>query len=534
MNKIKLCFSILGCLLFSNVSNAQLTTTNLPIIIINTVNPIDLNQQEGTINIIDNASGTNSITDPATYIGMIGIKTRGSNVFPKKSYTIETWISNNVSLDTALLGMPSENDWVLLSSYTDRSLARNVLTMKLHEQMGRYAPRMKHCEVVVNGQYAGIYLFGERIKRVAGRLDLAKLTNLDNFGENMTGGYILNINEGSSNGWISNYAPPYASTQQVKFNIDYPDASDITPSQKAYIESHIDSFENAMNAANFQDTVLGWRRFGAVNGFADFMIMNEISRNNEAYRKNMFMYKDKSKKMRPGPLWAFDLAWSNTQSCASSKDTGWAYNLGGSCPNETDLAPFWFSKLTTDTAFMKDLKCLYTDYRNPGNILDTAKIFFILDSINTRLNAQTAVARNFTQWPIWGTPLVNEPTPMATTYTEEIANLKQFIRKRIIWLDSKWILANGCPAPLAIADIDIANQFNIFPNPANDRLTVRFSGKSKHGFKATIYSIQGGKLYSINTKDKEYTFNISSYPKGMYLLNVTTDKGSMTRKVVKD
>jgi hypothetical protein len=360
------------------------------------------------------------------------------------------------------------------------------------------------------------------------------LTNLDNFGENMTGGYILNVNEGFSNGWISNYAPPFAGAQQIYFNVDYPDASDITPAQKAYIQSYVDSFENAMNGANFQDTTLGWRRFGAVNGFADFMIMNEISRNNEAYRRNMYMYKDKSKKLRPGPLWAFDLAWNNTQSCTSSKDTGWAYNFGGSCPLENDLAPFWFSKLTTDTAFMKDLKCLYTDYRNPGNVLDTSKIFFIIDSINIRLNAQTAIARNFTQWPIWGTPIVNEPTPMAANYDEEVANLKQFIRKRIIWLDSKWRLANGCPAPLAIADVDIANQLNIFPNPANDFLTVRFSGKSKNGFKATIYSIQGGKLHSLNTKDKEYTFNISSYPKGIYLLNVNTDKGSITRKITKD
>jgi hypothetical protein len=534
MNLSKRAFFSLIVIFSTFQTRAQLTTTNLPIVIITSVNPVDSVQAQASLSIVDNISGTNNITDPPTFTGMIGINTRGNSSYNKKSYTVETWSAPTVSQNVPILGMPAENDWVLLAAYPDRSLLRNSITMNLHEKMGRYAPRMKHCEVLVNGQYMGIYLFGEKIKRDSLRLDLAKLTNLDNFGENMTGGYILKVNEGAGNGWVSMIAPPYATTQQIKFNIDYPDPSDITPSQKAYIQSYIDSFENAMNAANFQDTTLGWRRFGAVNGFADFMIMNEVSRNNEAYRKNMYMFKDKSKKLRPGPLWAFDIAWNNTQSCAGSKDTGWTFNLGGTCPLESDLAPFWFSKLLTDTSFVKDLRCLYTDYRKPGNVLDTAKIFFNIDSINTRLNAQGAVARNFTQWPIWGVPIVNEPTPMAANYAEEVANLKQFIRKRIIWLDSKWILNTGCPAPLAVSDIDLTNQFAIYPNPVNDIVNISFSGKSKNGYNVSVYSIQGSKIYSSYSKERSTSINISTLPKGMYLLNITSDKGSMTRKIVKE
>jgi hypothetical protein len=190
--------------------------------------------------------------------------------------------------------------------------------------------------------------------------------------------------------------------------------------------------------------------------------------------------------------------------------------------------------LLTDTSFVKDLRCLYTDYRKPGNVLDTAKIFFNIDSINTRLNAQGAVARNFTQWPIWGVPIVNEPTPMAANYAEEVANLKQFIRKRIIWLDSKWILNTGCPAPLAVSDIDLTNQFAIYPNPVNDIVNISFSGKSKNSFNVAVYSIQGSKIYTSYTKERNASINISTLAKGMYLLNITTDKGSMTRKIVKE
>jgi hypothetical protein len=134
---------------------------------------------------------------------------------------------------------------------------------------------MEHCELVVNGSYQGVYLFGEKIKKKAGRLDLATLKITDNSGIELTGGYIWKIDDGTAL-WTSAFAPPYATTQQIKFVIDYPDAGDITPAQTSYIKAYVDSFETAMNASNFQDTALGWRRYGAVNAFVDYMIMNEI------------------------------------------------------------------------------------------------------------------------------------------------------------------------------------------------------------------------------------------------------------------
>jgi hypothetical protein len=533
LNRLSALFSIVCLAVFS--AQAQLTTTNLPIMIVQT--PIAINDTfvQGTLNVIDNASMVNNVTDPPTYTGMIGIKTRGNTAYPKISYTLETWSAFNVSTNVSLLGMPTENDWVLMSNYTDRSLMRDVLAKNLHDKMGRYAPRMKHCELIVNGNYAGVYTFGEKIKRDSARLDLANLTVTDNFGENMTGGYIWRLNDGNNPDWVSLIAPPFGTAaQQTKFHYEYPDASDITPAQEAYIKSYVDSFETAMNASNFQDTLVGWRKFGAVNGFADFMIINEVSRNNDAYRNNVFMYKDKSKKMRPGPIWNFDIAWNNTMDCASSKDTGWCYNLGGTCPTESKLAPFWWSKLTTDTSFMKELKCLYTDYRKPGNLLDTAKMFFSIDSISSLLTAQNAVSRNFTQFPIWGVPLVNEPTPMAANYSEEVNNLKQFIRKRITWLDSKWILTTGCPAPLAVNDMELNQLVAVYPNPANNAVSVKYEGKYKKGYTVNILTLQGTRVSQVASSDYITTLDISHLPIGMYLLQVVNEKGSVVRKFIKE
>ena len=164
MQKINIFSFMLALMLIHSGVQAQITT-NLPIVLITTPAAITAIEQQGSMSIIDNTSGINNQTDPATFVGMVGVRIRGNVASPKPSYNVETWSAPNVNVDTSLLGMPSDNDWVLLSSYNDRSLMRTTLTNRLHEAMGRYAPKMEHCELVVNGSYQGVYLFGEKIKK---------------------------------------------------------------------------------------------------------------------------------------------------------------------------------------------------------------------------------------------------------------------------------------------------------------------------------------------------------------------------------
>lgn len=511
-------------------ANAQITS-NLPIVIISTPNTIGANQVQATMNIIDNASGVNSENDPPTFTGMIGIKLRGNNALPKLSYSVETWSSPTISLDTSLMKLPRDNDWVLLGNYYDRSLMRNVLAFKLHDKMGRYAPRMVHCELILNNQYLGVYCFGEQIKRDVNRLDIAKLTVADNFGLNMTGGYIWELGKNSINGWQSSYNPPYATFQKVNFKYNYPDNNDITNAQKAYIKSYVDSFENEMNAANFQDTLLGWRRHGANNSFIDYMIIQEISKNYDGYRDNVFFYKDKGTKMRPGPLWGHDLSWRNTSNCNSSKDTGWVYHIGGVCGSDTMLAPSWWKKLSTDTLYMKDLKCRYSEFRKPGNVLDTVEIFKIIDSVANRLNANGAITRNFNKWPIWGVSLVNEPTPMAPDYATEVNNMKQFIRTRLAWLDPIWQGVN-CPAPVSIVEKTLDATCSIYPNPASSYMMIELQNANTYNTKITLQNLQGQKVYEIQKANLRNEINTSKLPSGVYFVTIKTGKELLVRKVV--
>ena len=261
------------------------------------------------------------------------------------------------------------------------------------------------------------------------------------------------------------------------------------------------------------------------------MIIQELSRNNEAYRQNNYFFKDKGTKMRPGPLWGFDLAWKNTANCNSSKDTGWCYNYGGACPAEVKLPPFWWSKLATDAEYMKDLKCRYTEFRKTGNLLDTVEIFKSIDSMKTRLSANGALTRNFVKWPIWGVQIVNEPTPMAADYNVEVANLKQFIKNRIAWLDSKWISFN-CVWAAGANDFSIENLVTIYPIPTSDILTVEINDAQLSKYSITLHNIQGNVILENRDVNRNNHFEVAALAKGVYFLQIKSEKAAFVKKVV--
>ena len=97
------------------------TESHLPILIIQYENDIDEIPDEpgvyATMGIIDNGEGEiNHVEDVYNvYSGNIGIETRGNStqMFEKKTYTIELWDEDLEDQQQSLLGMAEEEDWIL-------------------------------------------------------------------------------------------------------------------------------------------------------------------------------------------------------------------------------------------------------------------------------------------------------------------------------------------------------------------------------------------------------------------------------------
>ena len=69
-------------------------------------------------------------------MGKIGIEIRGNSTqrFPKKSYTVELWSTANTPIESELLGMAAESEWVLNAMHIDKTLMRIPMSFYLAQQ----------------------------------------------------------------------------------------------------------------------------------------------------------------------------------------------------------------------------------------------------------------------------------------------------------------------------------------------------------------------------------------------------------------
>jgi len=428
--------------------------SNLPIVVINTSgqNIVDDPKIICDMGIIYNGPGQrNHLSDPHNdYSGKIAIEIRGSSSqsFPKKSYGFETRGPNTqIDSNVSLLGMPLEHDWILSANYTDKSFCRNVLAYRLANEMGHYAVRTRFVDVVINGTYKGIYVLMESIKRDKDRVDVKKLYSNETTYPNISGGYIIKIDKttgAGGSGWNSPYQPiNHSNNQKIYFQYDYPKPDSIVLAQKSYIQAYVDSFESSLNGPNFIDSALGFAKYIGNNSFIDYFFSNEISKNVDGYRISSYLYKDKEKTLKAGPIWDYDIAWGNANYCSANLTSGWSYQPA--CTGDSYQPPFWWSKMLQDTNYANQMKCRWVEFRS--SILSTSHINGIIDSIAQVLDESKDW--NFTAWPILGVYVWPNPSPYPSTYAGEISNLKSWIGSRLSYMDAN--LPGNCNCSVTIA-----------------------------------------------------------------------------------
>jgi len=512
----ELCVTDLGVVEFESSA--------LPIVMINTMGQTIIQDEKINALMDIKYNGPGSITylsdSSNVYSGNIGIEIRGATSagYPQTPYGLETRTELGQNNNVSLLGMPPENDWVLLSNYNDRSLIRNTLAFKLFEEMGNYSVRTSLCEVLVDSTYQGIYVFGEKLKRDNNRVDIAKLLPSDTIGDELTGGYILEQNYwNDNNSFLSNYSPIDHPEFDVHFVYKYPRADEIMQPQKDYIAAFVDSLETALYSENFADPLIGYRKYMDVPSFIDYFLVNELSRNNDGFKKSVFFHKDKFSnggKLKAGPVWDFDWAWKNLYSCWIFENTdgsGWAHHIND-CPTD-NYSCGWYIRLLQDTTFANELRCRYEDHRL--SMLDTASIFAYIDSVGSLV--ENAQARHFQKWPILG---FSGPAPevgaIATTYDAELDTLKNWISLRLQWLDEN--------IPGLCIYTGIENQqmtstvLNVYPNPSNSFIYVE--GDFSEAVEYELFSPIGNRLLMGTITSNRQRIDLSHLPPNIYFLKL--------------
>ena len=427
-----------------------ISSSNLPIIIISTDNGVSIPDEPkvgATMKILYvNDSTTNYLSNQndsafLNYNGRIAIELRGSTSqgHNKKPYGFETRMADDITNNNvSLLGLPAENDWVLNAMNDEPSYVRDNLSYILAAQLGDYAPRPKYCELIVNGDYRGLYFLTEKIKIDPNRVDIVEMDSTDNTFPDVTGGYIIKADKltgGDVPAWSTT---AYDYWQDVDYIYHAPKPEEITPEQGAYIHAYFDTIQEVVAAHN-QDVSHGFPAYLDIPSFIDYMIMGELSSNVDIYHKSTFFHKDRNGKFRAGPVWDFNLTYGY-----DFGDVGRSgYNVLQFANGDNTGSDFWH-QLYEDNMFSCHLFHRWEDLTAEGAPLHFSNVTHLMDSL-IDITA-TARVRDRVRW--WKT----------YNYENHINTMKQWLENRYTWLNHEWDLYRDCiplePLPLVISKIN--------------------------------------------------------------------------------
>ncbi|TNH30591.1 spore coat protein CotH [Micromonospora orduensis] len=394
------------------------------------------------------AGGSPTLAAAPTVATRAGFRLRGNSsaTFEKTPYRLEFWDNENDDADYPVLGMPADSDWVLRGPFTDKALIREAFVYDLGREMGLPAPRYAFAEFYLNtdaspvaaSDYMGVYMLVETIKNSKDRLDLKQLDSDDVTLPKIQGGYIWKFE------WMAAEEPtlPCTGPAATCWNyLEVVDPSPLQPQQRDWLRGHIQEFNDVLHSSNAADPTTGYRKYIDVGSFIDLMIVNELSREMDAYVRSSHFYKDRDSKIFAGPLWDFDLSFGVGGFFANDQVSGWQYQQTRQ-PSAND----WFAQLQRDPAFVNQARARWQTLRR-GLLSDTA--------LTTRINAlatplTNAAQRNFQRWPNLTSPTVSFfRTPTSPTWQGQVQVMRDWMLRRAAWLDSTagWGGAVTTPPP---------------------------------------------------------------------------------------
>lgn len=426
MNRFLVLVCILTCNFFTSFSQI-FTDSNLPIVVINIDGGADIPDNPrvfGNMKIISRGTGSrNFLADQDTpeylnYNGRINIEIRGSasQVLPKKQFGFSTLKADNTDNNVSLLGMPADNDWILNGLGFEPSLIRDYICYNLSRKIGQYASRTAYCEVIINGSYNGLYVLEEKIKQGSERVNVSKIGPLDNSYPKLTGGYITKADKTTGGDPIAWTMSSFYGIGDVAFIHEYPKPENVTRQQDTYIHSEFDKLQTTAMTGN-ATLISGFPSVIDIPSFVDYMIINELGANADAYQFSTFYHKDRNGKLRAGPIWdlnltfGYDLAiWGFDR----SKTNTWQFSNGD---NE---GPRFWRDLFNNSEFRCCLNRRWNQLTQPGQPLNYSSIEALIDS-TVNIISEASDREN----QRWGT---------VPNLSLEIDNIKSWLSMRIPWM----------------------------------------------------------------------------------------------------
>lgn len=151
------------CLIYNDTGAEMVSVlfTGIPVMRIDG----NMGEQGTRLAVFDPVMSTRGGYQAEESLAYYNIRGNASKRFEKIGYRIELFYDDgSAGKDLSLLGMRSDNDWQLKAMYSDRSKLRDKLSIELWNQIADRTEtkadqgcRMEYLELIVNGEYLGLY-----------------------------------------------------------------------------------------------------------------------------------------------------------------------------------------------------------------------------------------------------------------------------------------------------------------------------------------------------------------------------------------
>lgn len=347
------------------------------------------------------------------------IRGRGNaswNQFPKKAYRIK------LDKGEPLFGLPKNRDWVLVSSYADKTMIRNCVAHTIAASLSglSYTPTHFPVNLYLNGTYLGVYTFADKIEEGRGRLDLGDPVEGENGVTDV--GFLLEF------GWDYDqenvYNRDYFDTKYAfRIFVKEPEITVKNSKEFLIVKNYILAMENAIVRDD------GWEEYIDVDSFVDWFIVNELTFNTESsFYRSCYLWREAGGKLKMGPVWDFDMAFGNHLGDLAGYD-GW-------CTTESTyqyISENWMNHLMKSERFTDRLVARWNEVKE--DLRTTA--LSAVDSYAEKLDGSQQ--QNFLVWNSMDKRIgMGSVSPSRyDTYEKQVQYLRDFIETRWNYMDAR-------------------------------------------------------------------------------------------------
>ena len=267
------------------------------------------------VSVIDNYNSWNHQNDMPIHesSAMMRIRGNSSRFFDKPNYRIVLIDEGGENNPLPLLGMQPHSEWALHGPFLDKTLMRNYMWMNIAAEVmgpGHFVPEVRFFELILNGEYQGLYVLMETARVAHYRV------NLNRHREDMpTTSFLTRFDSTSNNdGRRINIFMTYTYRLESRNTIEvlYPAYIWQTDDVQDYIARTISTAEWLIYTPNIIWSPRYHERYIDINSFINFYIINEFVANNDLWQGSTFLHKDvRSGQIVAGPVWDFNNIMDN-------------------------------------------------------------------------------------------------------------------------------------------------------------------------------------------------------------------------------